>query len=126
MSVARDVVLAVDGGNSKTDLALVGSDGRVLGNITTRRTLLADTIRFTGPQGRRQATVVLRHGAIEARIIDGHGRSAGVLEVKEAAPAQPDGATLHLFPGRLTGTARMGLVALALHVCLAALVDDVD
>src|SRR6185437_15713421 len=28
--VARDVVLAVDGGNSKTDLALVGGDGRVL------------------------------------------------------------------------------------------------
>jgi N-acetylglucosamine kinase-like BadF-type ATPase len=29
--VIRNVVLAVDGGNSKTDLALVGDDGRVLG-----------------------------------------------------------------------------------------------
>jgi N-acetylglucosamine kinase-like BadF-type ATPase len=28
--MSRDVVLAVDGGNSKTDLALVGADGRVL------------------------------------------------------------------------------------------------
>src|SRR5204862_723562 len=28
--VTREVVLAVDGGNSKTDLALVGGDGRVL------------------------------------------------------------------------------------------------
>ena len=28
--MSREVVLAVDGGNSKTDLALVGADGRVL------------------------------------------------------------------------------------------------
>ena len=105
---------------------LVGKDGRVLGHVYVRRGPFADTYGYLGPQGRRAATAVLRHGTSEARVLDGHGRGAGVLEVETGSPSEPRPITLHAYPGRLTGDARWGLVALALHASLAAAVPDVD
>jgi Zn-finger nucleic acid-binding protein len=105
---------------------LVGNDGRALGHVAVVRSPLADTYELAGPQGRRAAKVVVRHGAMQARIVDGYGRAAGVLEIGDAAPGEPRAATLHLHPGRLTGDARWALLALALHASLVAAVPDLD
>jgi Zn-finger nucleic acid-binding protein len=105
---------------------LVGKDGRALGHVAVSRSPFADTFALAGPQARRAAKVVVRHGALQARIVDGYGRVVGVLELGEATPAEPRPATLHLYPGRLTGDARWCLLALALHASIVAAAPDVE
>ncbi len=134
--LAQHFVLSADGGPSvrlfstvqlgRRATVLVLDGGHVLGHVAARRGALFDTYAFAGPQGRRSATARLRHGSSAALLVDGYGRRAGTLAVGDAAPSEPRTTTLRLAPGRLTGDARVGLVALAFHVALASVVTDLD
>lgn len=102
---------------------LVGADGKVLGHVRVRRGPLADTFTFAGPQARRGATLSLRHGDHHARLFDVHGRAIGALETANTSARDPRPATLLLAEGHLTGEARFGLWALAIHVSLVPCVE---
>jgi hypothetical protein len=108
----------------KRTTIVVGPDGAVLGHVEAHRNFLADTFTWKGPQARRQLNARVAHGAHSAVLVDGHGRDVGALEVSTAAEGDPRPVTLHVSRGRATGIARWGALALALHVSLAAAVDD--
>lgn len=104
---------------------VVGPDGNVVGHVTARRGFLADTFLWTGPQARRTLRAHVAHGQEHARIVDGHDRDVGFLDVSTTtSPGEPRPLTLRMSPGRATGIARWGALTLALHVSLAAAVDD--
>src|SRR6185503_20140691 len=64
-------VLAVDGGNSKTDLALVGADGAVLALVR-------------GPQSSPQHLGVDGSLAVLGRLLDDAARQAGSVDGRRA------------------------------------------
>ena len=69
---ARPAVLAVDGGNSKTDMALVGSDGKVLAQVRGRGVpvrLSAETLELLGGLTR---SVAGQAGLPEGEVIASH------------------------------------------------------
>lgn len=103
---------------------VVGPDGAVLGHVQARRGFLADNFTWKGPQARRELNVRVAHGAQSAVLVDGHGRDVGSLELSNAAPGEPRAVELHVSRGRATGIARWGALALALHVSLAAAVEE--
>lgn len=103
---------------------VVGPDGAVLGHVEAHRGFLADTFTWKGPQARRELTARVVHGAHSATIDDGHGRYVGSLELSTAAEGEPRPLALHVSRGRAAGTARWGALALALHVSLAAAIDE--
>lgn len=104
---------------------LVAAEGKILGHVQVRRGVLADTFRFAGPRGRRQATASLRHGEHHAHVIDGYGRRIGSIETTDTSARDPRPVTLSIDDGRFAGDARLGLLALALHVSLAPCVERV-
>ena len=103
---------------------VVGPAGEVLGHVAATRNFFADVVTWTGPQGRRRLTARIAHGGMAARILDAFGRDVGTLEASTALPGEPRPIMVHMIRGRATGDARWGLLALALHVSLASVVDD--
>lgn len=93
-----------------------------LGHVEVARTPLYDTLRVTGSRGRRRASVRLWLGAPHADIMDGWGRRVGVLEARPTAHGTARPVTLTVGPERLTGDARIALVALAIHASLLSAV----
>ena len=108
----------------KRTTIVVGPDGAVLGHVDAQRGFLADNFTWRGPQARRELNTRLPHGAQSAAIVDGHGRDVGSLELSTAAEGDARPVSLHVSRGRATGIARWGALALALHVSLAAVVDE--
>lgn len=108
----------------KRTTIVVGPDGAVLGHVDAQRGFLADNFTWRGPQARRELTARVPHGAQSAAIVDGHGRDVGSLELSTAAEGDARPVSLHVSRGRATGIARWGALALALHVSLAAVVDE--
>jgi hypothetical protein len=108
----------------KRSTILVGPDGAVLGHVEARRGFLADTFTWKGPQARREIGARVTHGAHSAALVDAHGRDVGSLELSTAAEGEPRPVSLHVSRGRATGIARWGALALALHVSIAAAVDE--
>jgi hypothetical protein len=102
---------------------IVDVSGTVLGHVSARRNILGDTFVFKGPQGRRNARVHIGLGERRAQLTDGYGRNVGVLEIGPAPPGEAQPVTLTLSPGRLSGDARWGVLALGLHVALAHAVE---
>jgi hypothetical protein len=103
---------------------VVGPMGELLGHVHAQRGLLADVFGWTGPQGRRRLTARIAHGALAARIIDAFGRDVGTLDTSTSMLGEPRPVTVRMQEGRATGDARWGLLALALHVSLASIVED--
>lgn len=102
---------------------LVSPAGYVLGHVEVRTFLGRTRFAFRGPQGRRHAVTVLPRRAGQASIIDGYGRGVGAIEASASVVGTPRTAALTLNPERLTGDARLGVLALAVHVSLAGLVE---
>lgn len=103
---------------------VVGPGGAVLGHVDAHRGFLADTFTWKGPQARRELNVRVTHGAHSAALVDGHGRDVGSLELSTAAEGDARPVSLHVSRGHATGNARWGALALALHVSLASIVDE--
>lgn len=103
---------------------IVGPSGEVLGHVAATRSVLADVVTWTGPKGRRRLSARLAHGARAARIVDGFGRDVGMVDAEAATPGEPRPISVLLQPGRAAGDARWGLLALAVHLSFASVVDD--
>ena len=80
------VALVVDGGNSKTDLALIGADGRVLAAVRGP----GSSPQRLGVAGCVEVLEGLRDDALERAALDGAGEVADVVEVLMAGADLPE------------------------------------
>jgi N-acetylglucosamine kinase-like BadF-type ATPase len=80
------VALVVDGGNSKTDLALIGADGRVLAAVRGP----GSSPQRVGVAGSIEVLEALRDDALERAALDGAGEVADVAEVLMAGADLPE------------------------------------
>lgn len=97
---------------------LLHPDGSALGHVRVKRSFLADHVEWWSVGRRRGAFVWLRHGAHAATLRDQRGVACGTVTRAARTPSQMAPVTVHLAPDALPGVARVGVLAVALHLCL--------